>query len=140
MYLNTIYFGSGTYGIEKASEIYLGKNASDLSIAEAAMLAGMVQAPEIYSPFNDIESAKYRRDHVITQMYEQGFIDSGEYLGALAEQIEVNGSGNNIISERELVGAFTSGPIQGDIEREIRRLSFKIEPRSEVLNLKRSIV
>ena len=98
MYLNTIYFGTGTYGIEKASEIYLGKNASDLSIAEAAMLAGMVQAPEIYSPFNNIESAKYRRDHVITQMYEQGFIDSKEYLGALAEPIETNGSGNNMIS------------------------------------------
>ena len=97
MYLNTIYFGTGTYGIEKASEIYLGKNASELSIAEAAMLAGMVQAPEIYSPFNNIESAKYRRDHVITQMYEQGFIDSKEYLGALAEPIETNGSGNNTI-------------------------------------------
>ena len=98
MYLNTIYFGTGTYGIEKASEIYFGKNASELSISEAAMLAGMVQAPEIYSPFNNIESAKYRRDHVITQMYEQGFIDSGEYLGALAEPIETNGSGNNITS------------------------------------------
>jgi len=104
MYLNTIYFGTGTYGIEKASEIYLGKNASDLSIAEAAMLAGMVQAPEIYSPFNNIESAKYRRDHVVTQMYEQGFIDSKEYLGALAEPIETNGSGNNIISGQSASG------------------------------------
>ncbi|MCJ7471741.1 MAG: PBP1A family penicillin-binding protein [Actinobacteria bacterium] len=104
MYLNTIYFGTGTYGIEKASEIYLGKNASDLSIAEAAMLAGMVQAPEIYSPFNNIESAKYRRDHVITQMYEQGFIDSKEYLGALAEPIETNGSGNNVISGQSSSG------------------------------------
>ena len=93
MYLNTIYFGAGTYGIEKASEIYLGKNASDLSIAEAALLAGMVQAPEVYSPFNNIDSAKYRRDHVITLMYEQGFIDSEQYLKALAEPIMINGSG-----------------------------------------------
>ncbi|MCK5567749.1 MAG: PBP1A family penicillin-binding protein, partial [Actinomycetia bacterium] len=95
MYLNTIYFGTGTYGIEKASEIYLGKNASDLSIPEAAMLAGMVQAPEVYSPFNNIESAKYRRDHVITLMYEQDFIDTEEYLEALAEPIIINGSGEN---------------------------------------------
>jgi penicillin-binding protein 1A len=94
IYLNTIYFGTGTYGIEKASEIYFGKNAADLSIAEAAMLAGMVQAPEVYSPFNNIENAKYRRDHVITQMYEQGFIDSKEYLGALAEPIIINSKGD----------------------------------------------
>jgi len=101
MYLNTIYFGTGTYGIEKASEIYFGKSASALSIAEAAMLAGMVQAPEAYSPFNDIESAKYRRDHVITQMYKQGFIDSEEYMGALADPIETNGSENNVTSGQQ---------------------------------------
>jgi penicillin-binding protein 1A len=98
MYLNTIYFGTGTYGIEKASEIYFGKTASELTIAEAAMLAGLVQAPEVYSPFNNIESARHRRDHVITQMYEQGFIDSKEYLGALADPIETNSSENNITS------------------------------------------
>ncbi|MFC2145154.1 PBP1A family penicillin-binding protein, partial [Actinomycetota bacterium] len=98
MYLNTIYFGTGTYGVEKASEIYFNKKASELSIAEAALLAGMVQAPEVYSPFNNIENAKYRRDQVTTMMYEQGFIDSKEYLAALAEPVETNGSENNITS------------------------------------------
>jgi penicillin-binding protein 1A len=90
IYLNTIYFGAGTYGIEKASEIYLGKDASSLSIPEAAMLAGMIQAPEIYSPFNDIESARYRRDHVLRMMYEQEMISSEDYMKALAEPIIVN--------------------------------------------------
>ncbi len=93
MYLNTIYFGTGTYGIEKASEIYFGKDAADLSIPEAALLAGMVQAPEVYSPFNNIESAKYRRDHVLKMMYEQGFIDPGQYMGSLAEPIKINKEG-----------------------------------------------
>ena len=87
IYLNTIYFGTGTYGIEKASEVYLGKDASELSIPEAALLAGMVQAPEVYSPFNNMESAKYRRDQVLKMMYEQGFISSGDYMESLAEPI-----------------------------------------------------
>jgi len=93
MYLNTIYFGSGTYGIEKASQVYFGKDASRLTIPEAALLAGMVQAPEVYSPFNNIESAKYRRDQVLKVMYEQGFIASGEYLESLALPVSINEDG-----------------------------------------------
>ncbi|HAJ95444.1 MAG TPA: hypothetical protein DCP02_04330 [Actinobacteria bacterium] len=96
MYLNTIYFGTGTYGIEKASEVYFGKDASDLSIPEAALLAGMVQAPEVYSPFNNMESAKYRRDHVLKMMYDQGFIDSSQYMNSLGVPIQINEDGINI--------------------------------------------
>ncbi len=94
MYLNTINFGSGAYGIEKASETYFGKNASELDLSEAALLAGLVRAPEIYSPFNDIEKAKIRRDLVLQLMYEQEMIDTSEYLGALAEPVILNESSN----------------------------------------------
>jgi len=90
LYLNTIYFGTGTYGIEKASEVYFSKDASELTIPEAALLAGMVQAPEVYSPFNDVESAKYRRDQVLKMMYEQEMISSGDYMESLAEPINTN--------------------------------------------------
>jgi len=100
MYLNTIYFGTGTYGIEKASEVYFGKDASALSIPEAALLAGMVQAPEVYSPFNNMESAKYRRDHVLKMMYDQGFIESDEYMNSLAMPIEINEDGTNISGDQ----------------------------------------
>ncbi|GEM_PF-81747 len=96
MYLNTIYFGAGTYGIEKASEVYFGKSADNLTIPEAALLAGMVQAPEVYSPFNNIESAKYRRDQVLKMMYEQGFISSRDYMESLAEPITINEAGSAI--------------------------------------------
>ena len=87
MYLNTINFGSGTYGIEKASEIYFGKNASELDLPQSALLAGLVRAPEIYSPFNDIEKAKLRRDLVLQLMYEQELIETSQYLNALAAPI-----------------------------------------------------
>jgi len=90
MYLNTINFGSGTYGIEKASEIYFGKNASELDLPQSALLAGLVRAPEIYSPFNDMEKAKLRRNFVLQLMYEQKLIETNQYLNALAAPITLN--------------------------------------------------
>lgn len=87
MYLNTINFGSGTYGIEKASEIYFGINANELDLPQSALLAGLVRAPEIYSPFNDMEKAKLRRDLVLQLMYEQELIETSQYLNALAAPI-----------------------------------------------------
>ncbi len=90
MYLNTILFGNGAYGIEKASEIYFGVDARDLTLPQAALLAGLVQAPEVHSPFNDLENSKLRRDHVLKLMYEQEFIGTQEYLDALAAPIILN--------------------------------------------------
>jgi len=90
MYLNTIYFGAGAYGIEKASQIYFGVHASDLTLAQAALLAGLARAPEEYSPFNDIEKAKSRRNLVLKLMYEQGYIDKKQYLDALISPIILN--------------------------------------------------
>ncbi len=99
MYLNTINFGSGAYGIEKASEIYFGKNSSELNLPESAMLAGLLRAPEIYSPFNDMEKAKSRRDLVLQLMYEQELIDTSEYLAALAEPIILSESSTSYIDQ-----------------------------------------
>jgi len=90
MYLNTICFGSGAYGIQKASKIYLGIDASELSLSQAALLAGLVRTPELYSPFNDIEKSKIRRDLVLQLMYDQGFINTDQYLDALAEPVVIN--------------------------------------------------
>ncbi|MBC7333259.1 MAG: PBP1A family penicillin-binding protein [Actinobacteria bacterium] len=90
MYLNTIYFGGGAYGIEKASQLYFGVHASELTLPQAALLAGLVRAPEEYSPFNDIEKAKNRRNLVLKLMYDQGYIDSKQLFEALASPVEVN--------------------------------------------------
>jgi penicillin-binding protein 1A len=90
MYLNTICFGSGAYGIQKASKVYFGVDASELTLPQAALLAGIVRIPELYSPFNDIEKAKIRRDLVLQLMYDQGYIDTDQYLDALAEPVIIN--------------------------------------------------
>src|SRR4030042_2302142 len=64
LYLNTINFGSGAYGVEKAAEIYFGINASELDLPQSALLAGLLTAPEVYSPFNNIEK-KQQKNNVV---------------------------------------------------------------------------
>jgi 1A family penicillin-binding protein len=75
MYLNQVPYGGSSYGIEEAAKTYFGKEAKDLILEEAAMLAGLPQAPSIYSPYNDPESAKQRRNEVLLAMEKEGYID-----------------------------------------------------------------
>ncbi len=76
MYLNSIYFGKGAYGIESAARAYFGKSASDLSVGESAILAALIKSPYNYSPELNPESCKQRRNLVLTLMHEQGYIDT----------------------------------------------------------------
>ncbi|MEX1378144.1 MAG: PBP1A family penicillin-binding protein [Eubacteriales bacterium] len=85
MYLNYIYFGNGAYGIEAAAQSYFGKPASQLTIAEGAMLAGIIKAPGDYAPHINLEKSKTRRDLVISQMYKYGLITEAEENTALQE-------------------------------------------------------
>nr|WP_242520209.1 PBP1A family penicillin-binding protein [Halobacillus kuroshimensis] len=76
LYLNRIYFGEGTYGIEAASRHYFQTSVSDLSIAQGALLAGLPKAPNTYSPFENPEAAEERRNVVLARMYDVGSIDA----------------------------------------------------------------
>ena len=89
-YLNQVYFGNNAYGISAAAGNYFGKSASDLTVAEAALLAGKIKSPEGLSVTKDREALKARRDSVIANMAEEGMIDSEEAEQAAAEEIEVN--------------------------------------------------
>ncbi len=73
-YLNQIYFGSGAYGVEAASQIYFGKHAKDLNIPECALLAGLPRSPKYYSPFKSPASAAGRRAYVLNRMAASGVI------------------------------------------------------------------
>ncbi|RHM55565.1 glycosyl transferase family 51 [Mitsuokella sp. AF33-22] len=75
MYLNTIYYGSNFYGIEEAAEGYFGKHPSELQLPEAAMLAGLPNAPSLYSPYVDFMMAKKRQFVVLDAMVRAGYID-----------------------------------------------------------------
>ena len=89
MYLNTVYFGSNAYGVEAAARTYFDKNPKDLSLAEAAVLAGLPQAPSAYSPRKHPEAALKRRQQILLKMYDQGFITEDEARQALREPLEL---------------------------------------------------
>ncbi|HEY3317308.1 MAG TPA: PBP1A family penicillin-binding protein [Coriobacteriia bacterium] len=89
MYLNTIYFGHGAYGVERASEVYFGKPVGKLDVAESAMLAGVIKSPGRYSPRIDPEAARKRRRVVLSQMRDQGFIDASTFAEADAEAFKL---------------------------------------------------
>ncbi len=89
LYLNQIYLGHGTYGIESASRGYFGKSASELTLPEAALLAGLPKAPTTYSPFLYFDRAKQRQTYVLTRMLEEGFITEQQMNDALAAPLNL---------------------------------------------------
>ncbi|MDZ4872045.1 MAG: Penicillin-binding protein 2D [Chroococcidiopsis cubana SAG 39.79] len=78
MYLNQVYWGHNTYGVETAAQSYFGKSAADLNLAEAAMMAGIIQAPQNYSPFVSMKTAKQRQETVLNRMRSLGWITAEE--------------------------------------------------------------
>lgn len=89
MYLNQVPYGGSSYGIEEASQVYFGKSAKYLTLSESALLAGLPQAPSLYSPFINPEAAKKRRNDVLIRMEEQGYISRQDRDGALLSSVEV---------------------------------------------------
>lgn len=79
LYLNQVYFGHGNYGIEAASRDYFGKGADQLTLGEAALLAGLPRAPSRSSPYRDYFSAMQRQHYVLWRMYKEGFISKATY-------------------------------------------------------------
>jgi membrane carboxypeptidase/penicillin-binding protein len=87
IYLNKAYFGDGGIGIENAAEHYYGKRSSDLDVPEAAMIAGLLKAPRMYSPDLHPDKAKIRRDAVLTSMSSRGFITPIEAEAAMQSPV-----------------------------------------------------
>ncbi len=90
-YINTIYFGHGAYGVQAASRFYFDKDAADLTVSEASMLAGIPKGPSIYSPFKSPERAKERQRVVLHSMQESGYIDEKEKVLYERDILSLNG-------------------------------------------------
>lgn len=88
MYLNQIYYGHGSYGIEAASKMYFDKHASELTLAESAMLAGIPKGPKYYSPYLDMKNAKDRQRAILHAMMEGGAITKEQAESAYAEVLK----------------------------------------------------
>ena len=88
MYLNTVHFGHGTYGVEAATKRFFGKESKYLTIDESALLVGLLPAPASYSPIHHPERAFKRRNTVLRLMRDQGFINRGEFDENRARTLE----------------------------------------------------
>ena len=89
LYLNRVYFGGGAYGIDAASRTFFGHGAEQLSLGEAAIIAGLVKAPSNYSPTADVNAARGRAGVVINSMVENGFLSAAAAAGADPATIKV---------------------------------------------------
>ena len=90
-YLNQIYFGEGAWGIQRAAQTYFGKDVSTLTLGESAMIAGLIKAPSILSPFKDMEGSVERRDLVLSLMEKEGYITEAERKQAKEQPIVLEG-------------------------------------------------
>lgn len=87
LYVNTIYFGNGAYGIQAAADAYFGVDATELTVAQAATLAALIRAPSAFDPFDEPEAATGRRDAALVRMGELGWLTPDEVVAASAEPL-----------------------------------------------------
>ena len=107
MYLNTIYYGYGAYGIEAASITYFNKHASELTLNEAATLIGIPNSPSYYDPTVNMDACKSRRDLVLRRMLSNGVITQEEYDQTVGTDITLN-LGNSVMDENGTYPYFTA--------------------------------
>ena len=88
LYLNKIFLGQRSYGVGAAAEVYFGKSLQDVTVAEAATIAGLPKAPSTMNPVSSVERATERRAYVLRRMFELGFITEPEYEDAVAYPVE----------------------------------------------------
>ena len=89
MYLNQIYYGHGSYGVEAAARTYFGKSVHQLSLDEIALIAGLPKSPNNYSPYRNPKRARSRRNHVIRRMAQEGFINREEAQQAMKKKFKL---------------------------------------------------
>ena len=124
MYLNNVYLGSGAYGVKGAAKIYFNKELNQLTLPEMALIAGLPQAPSVYSPYHNKDLAKKRRNQVLLRMYKMKYIDKETYKKAKEAPI--------ILSTMPIMYATNKAPYFCDyVMKELQRLGFS---EDEIVN------
>ncbi|WP_080413737.1 penicillin-binding protein 1A [Burkholderia ubonensis] len=103
VYMNQIYLGQRAYGFASAARVYFGKDLKDITLAEAAMLAGLPKAPSAYNPVVNPKRAKVRQEYILQRMLELNFISRGQYDEAIAQPLVVKGAGREFSVHAEYV-------------------------------------
>ncbi|MGD6964045.1 transglycosylase domain-containing protein [Fictibacillus phosphorivorans] len=103
LYINSIYFQNGVYGIEKASRYYFSKPVGSLSVAETALLAAIPNNPKLYNPLTNFENTLKRQKWILLKMKEQGYITEATYEASLKQHIKLNVA-QSVVPYPEIVG------------------------------------
>ena len=119
-YLNAVYFGEGCYGVQTAAQTYFGKDVSDLTMAECAAIVGITNLPTYYDPFYNEENNKKRQETILREMYEQGFIDYGQYEQAIHEELHFTRTPNTSYTQ-EIMHYYTEMVID-DVTNDLMKL------------------
>ena len=137
-YLNTIYFGNGAYGIERAARTYFGHGAAKLTLPEAALLAGIPEDPSLYDPVAHPADAKARRTVVLTLMLQQNIIDQGEFERAVhapmpkPQDVHLSGVQGQVpyfgeYVKEQLIDRFGAGKVFGSGYRVYTTINLKLQ-------------
>ncbi|MGJ8694954.1 MAG: transglycosylase domain-containing protein [Verrucomicrobiaceae bacterium] len=119
-YMNRIFWGGSIMGIESASRTYFAKSAHDLDLSESALLAGIIRAPNAFSPFQDLDAAKFERDTVLDRMVYFGHLAEDEAEAAKATRLNIPNA-----SERIIQGTYALDAIRRDLEQILERENIK---------------
>ncbi|MCF6311753.1 MAG: PBP1A family penicillin-binding protein [Verrucomicrobiales bacterium] len=142
-YVNRIFLGSGLFGVEKASQAYFGHAAADLSLGEAAMLAGIIRAPNRFSPFRHYQSALEERDMVLERLLAEGMITAEEKDKAERQAVKVKKQNPKSLfswfKKSTKKAPSTTAAVMGSVRRELRAIMGKAELESGGLEIHTTI-
>lgn len=138
-YLNQVYFGEGAYGVEAAAQVYFGKHASELTLAQSAMIAGLARGPNIYSPYADMKAATDRRSVVLAGMAKEGYITQSSAEAAKAEPLVLAGKKTRVVQAsyfidyiaNELVGRYGANRVYKGGLKVYTTIDVKIQQAAE---------
>jgi len=130
IYLNNIYLGSGSYGVNEAAQVYFGKLLNELTLSEIALITGLAPAPSIYSPYENLELALKNRDKVLESMYLDGYISLDDKKKAMNETITLNHqTSSNFLNDKLLINFIlqeTNSKIQNEEKYKLLRIKSSI--------------
>ena len=126
VYMNQIYLGQRAYGFSSAAQIYFGKTLQEISVAEAAMLAGLPKAPSAYNPVVNPKRARTRQQYILKRMHDLGYITTAQFEAAKTEQLKIKTDSNQFGVHAEYVA---------EMARQLVYEQFKEETYTRGLNV-----
>lgn len=119
MYMNSIYLGHGTHGVQAAAKTYFNKDVSDLTLTECASIAGITQYPSLYDPIDNPDNNTEKRNLVLDKMYELEYISSDEYLSALDEKLKLDTTYAKSHVSQSYFADYVFDEVVNDLEKEL---------------------